>query len=118
MSKYAFEAGQTFERDHPFTWTEEGFGDQVIERWRPGAWNVVEDGPESAVAGANGMGKVRYEVVSVHTPPGYPTRVFYRRQFFTPEGEPYTSPKLRVSIARKFAKDAAEFGFPFVVEKL
>lgn len=115
-----FAAGEVFERDHPFTWVVEHRGDldRENERWRPGAWETKYIYPDSAVAIANGVGRVKFTVVSSHRPPGYPTRVFFTRQFFQPDGEAYASSKLRNCIASKFAKDIEKFPFEYEVEPL
>nr|WP_313011675.1 hypothetical protein [Brucella intermedia] len=116
----AIEAGMVFERDHPFTLVVENKGDPdfEIERWRPGAWNVVEHGPEEALACANAIGKVKFTVVSIHQPPGYQTRVFYKRQFFMPDGEAYASGSLKNCIISKFRRDIRGFPFEYTVEDL
>ena len=109
--------GDVFERDHPFTLMEErgSSPDDVYERWRPGAWNVDSAG-EDALTSCTALGRVRFTVVSTHRPPGYQERVFFKREFTTPEGKIYAPAKLHNCIARKFRKDIAAFPFPFVVE--
>lgn len=115
-----FEAGEVFERVHPFTWVTErrGATEDVVERWRPGAWDTKPIAPDDAIAACNGLGTVKFSVVSVHTPPGYPTRVFFKREFTQPDGEKYAASKLINCIARKFAKDITTFPFPFEVVEL
>lgn len=110
--------GDVFTRPHPFTWMEEGQGDLAIERWRPGAWGIAADGPDSAIASCNGLGSVTFCVVSTHKPPGYPERVFFKRQFFTPEGKAYAPSRLMNCITRKFKRDIEKFPFPFEVVEL
>lgn len=115
-----FQSGEVFERPHPFTVVVENQGDpeRETERWRPGAWETKYIYPDDACALAHGVGRVQFTVVSVHTPPRYPTRVFYTRQFFMPDGSPYASSRLKNCIANKFAKDIKAFPFHYEVEEL
>ena len=115
-----FQPGEVFERDQPFTIVVENKGDpeRETERWRPGAWDTKYIPPDSAVALANGVGRVRFTVVSIHRPPGYPMRVFFTRQFFMPDGIPYASSRLKNCIASKFAKDIEKFPFDYEVDEL
>jgi len=115
-----FEPGQVFERPHPFTIVRENIGDPEFEteRWRPGAWDVTDEDPEYASPLANGVGLVKYTVISVHKPPGYPTRVFFTRQFFLPDGSSYRGSRLKNCISSKFAKDIKGLPFHYEVEEL
>lgn len=116
----AVDAGMVFEREHPFTLCVENRGDPEFEseRWRPGAWETKMIAPDDAVALAHAIGRARFTVVSVHTPPGYPTRVFYKRQFFMPDGSAYRPGNLRNSILSKFRRDVAKFPFAYEVDNL
>ena len=121
-TKEPIDAGMVFERDHPFTLVVENKGDPdcEMERWRPGAWNTEVDGPygESLSYFANAVGRVRFSVVSVHTPPGYPTRVFYKRQFFRPDGTAYASGSLKNCIISKFRRDIKGFPINYEIDDL
>lgn len=116
----AIEPGMVFERRHPFTLCVENRGDPDFEteRWRPGAWNSVQTGPDDAIASANAEGLVRFIVVSIHQPPGYPTRVFFKRQFFMPDGTAYRPGMLRNCVLSKFRRDIKDFPFEYTVEDL
>jgi hypothetical protein len=118
--KIEIEAGMVFERDHPFTYVTENSHDPELawERWRPGAWKQLDISPEDVIACANAVGKVRFTVVSIHQPPGYQTRVFYKRQFFMPDGKAYASGSLRNCIISKFRRDIREFPFAYEVANL
>lgn len=111
-------AGDVFERDHPFTWTTErgSAPDDVHERWRPGAWNIDSVG-EDVLPSCTALGRVKFTVISMHRPPGYQERVFFTREFITPDGEKYAPARLMNCIARKFRKDVAAFPFRFDVEQ-
>jgi hypothetical protein len=114
----ALAPGDVFTRPHPFTWVKEGEGEFAIERWRPGAWDHVSSGPEDMTMACHALGSVTFTVVSIHRPPGYPERVFFKRQFFTPDGTPYASSKLMNCITRKFRKDVEKFPFHYEVVEL
>lgn len=111
--------GDVFERDHPFTLRadhEHYPEEKSVYRWRPGAWNVdSEDG--EVFTSCTAIGRVKFTVVSVHRPPGFQERVFFKREFTTPEGDRYTSGRLMNCITRKFRKDIAAFPFRFDVEQ-
>ena len=111
------EPGSVFERDHPFTMVVEGGPDPdlIFERWRPGAWNVDSAG-EDVLMSCTALGRVKFTVISTHRPPGYQERVFFKREFTTPDGGRYAPAKLHNCIIRKFRKDVATFPFPFEVE--
>ncbi|MCD4509746.1 hypothetical protein LQT97_00715 [Brucella pseudogrignonensis] len=121
-TKEPIEAGMIFEREHPFTLVTEKHCDpeETYERWRPGAWNTEVDAPygESVTFYANAVGRVRFSVVSIHTPPGYPTRVFYKRQFFMPDGKAYASGSLKNCIISKFRRDIKEFPINYEIDDL
>lgn len=106
--------GATFSRPHPFTMVTENASDpeRAYERWRPGAWEIGRDGGLVA----HDMGAVTFMVISTHKPPGYPERVFYKRQFFLPDGEPYAPGRLMNCVKRRFLKDVEAYPNPFVVE--
>ena len=114
-----FAAGDVFERSHPFTFVKENgsYPGDEIERWRPGAWNSEYDDADKGTAYCTALGAVRFMVISTHRPPGYPERVFFKREFTTPDGERYASGRLMNCITRKFRKDIAAFPFPFEVEQ-
>jgi len=67
---------------------------------------------------ANAVGKVRFTVVSIHRPPGYPMRVFYKRQFFLPDGKSYASGSLKNCVVSKFRRDIQAFPFAYEIDDL
>lgn len=119
---HELQPGAVFEREHPFTLVIENQGDPTFEheRWRPGAWETwADDGSDDPVtAKAHGLGRVKFTVVSTHRPPGYPERVFFKREFTNPDGEKYAPGRLMNSVRRKFLRDVAAFPFRFEVEEL
>jgi hypothetical protein len=114
-------AGAVFERDHPFSFVQERLSSDpadVIERWRPGAWETTLVGPDDARAACHGIGKVKFTVVSVHSPPRYQTRVFFTRHFVDPEGGLYTPNKLHHRVLSHFKREIAGFAFKYEVIEL
>jgi hypothetical protein len=114
-------AGSVFERVHPFTWVEERLSNDpadVLERWRPGAWETTLIPPDDACAACNGEGTVKFTVVSTHSPPRYQTRVFFTRHFIDPEGGVYAPNKLHHRVLSKFRREIEEFGFRYEVVEL
>lgn len=102
------EAGQVFLVDCPFIrapfehWDEEG--SCKVLSWRPGVvWDLRY--PDDADMRAHGMGKVRYEVVSVaKLPRPYPTRVFFTRKWLSPDNREFGTKKLRVMTLEAFRR--------------
>lgn len=113
--------GAVFERIHPFTFVQEHLSSDpadVIERWRPGAWETVMVAPDDACASCHGEGTVKFTVVSIHSPPRYQTRVFFTRHFVDPEGGIYAPNKLHNRVLSKFKREIAAFGFKYEVVEL
>lgn len=88
---------------------EEGgsFGSE-IPTWKPGTCNVGV-GDEEYGSVADGMGAQLLQVISVHKPGRFPTRIFYTRQWRDPDGKTFGKGSLRVlsvggfrSLARGF----------------
>jgi hypothetical protein len=93
-------------------------GPSEVPGWRPGAWNTHYIPPDDAENLADAEGYVEYNVVSVHKPPGYPERVFFRRVFITPDGKRLNGPKsraLRVSTTPAFRRRISGWPVPYVV---
>lgn len=66
--------------------------------WKPGVkYEMIGPYAEDGTAVANGMGSVTYHVVSIcPLPRPYPARVFYTRQWTSPDGRVFGKKKLRV----------------------
>lgn len=99
------EAGKTYEVECPFvqtTFTEfDADGASEVPTWAPGVdWVMYGDYGEPV---ADGVGKVLYEVVSVHELPGrYHARVFYIRQWVDPDGKQFGKRNLRIKGIQSF----------------
>ena len=90
-----------------------------IKGWRPGAFGeAVPLGPDDVTNGADAEGQVEYRVVSVHSPPGFPTRVFFTRAFITPDGvrlNGVRSRKLRVATVHAFRRRIKGWPVPYTI---
>lgn len=62
-------------------------------KWRPGVRSVPVY-PDSSDDFADGMGTLVVTIVSTHTPPGWPERVFFTKTWRTPEGFEFGRRKL------------------------
>lgn len=101
-----FAPGAVFEIAYPFCLEDAtvGFDDEGPLRaksWRPGVrWDAI--GPEDDGAFANGVGKQIVTVVSTHKPAPFPERVFYTRQWETPEGKRFGKGRLFIKTVQGF----------------
>lgn len=107
-------AGDVVRHPYPFTkmdgpcWSDLDKGAQV--RWRAGVWDTRFVQPDNFQPVAHGMGEVIMTVVHVaKLPKPYPRRVFYTRQFITPEGMEYKKSGLIIHGINKFRKVCAPF---------
>lgn len=105
--------GEIYEADYPFVrvvwdkhWRdEEGGGVVATPSWKPGAiWQLT-----NAFGGCDcichGVGKVIYEVYSRHKPgPRFPERIFYTRQWQSPDGKRFGKTGLRMTTTRAFER--------------
>lgn len=102
------EAGQVFLVDCPFVRAPYRYEDEEgcakVLSWKPGVtWDLRY--PDDADMRAHGMGKVRYEVISVHKlPHPYPTRVFFTRKWLSPDNREFGTRKLRVMTLDAFRR--------------
>ena len=99
MAKY--ETDQVFEIPYPFVreavTLDDGEGNySETMSWRPGVDLKLSGGPDGGDtdALADGIGSQILTVVSVHTPPTWPTRVFYTRRWRDPMGHEFGKRKL------------------------
>lgn len=111
-------AGEVFEVPYPFirdTYIDHVRGDDgnwrevKVPSWAPGTNPAAYD-----EAVADGMGAMILSVVSTCQMPGrYPDRVFYTRQWRTPDGKVFGKAGLRVATDTKFRALVAGFRFAF-----
>lgn len=101
--------GKTFEVDAPFIQElyegldEDGYTRELT--WRPGIrWEGASEYRDPDAV-ANGMGKVRYSVISVHElPRPYPSRVFFTRRWVAPDGREFGAKKLHIMTVGQFRR--------------
>lgn len=109
----AWKAGDVVEIGYPFCrttyaeWDEDGCHN--VPSWRPGV-EYVEVGPEGQTeAIAHGIGKQVLEVIDVHKPGRYPTRVFYTCKWTTPDGKPFGKGDLKITTVPAFTRRTRGF---------
>lgn len=102
-------AGDTFTATYPFvrdTYTatdEEGCHER--QTWKPGVrFEPLPPYGEDTGAAADGEGLVSFSVVATFKPARYPMRVFFTRQFKSPEGKWFGKSKLHIVTLEKFRR--------------
>lgn len=106
----AIQSGQVFTVTHPFIREEvslppadpEATGLNLVMSWRPGIRDELIDQWGSSDKFADGVGAQILTVVSVHKPGRYPRRVFYTRQWRSPDGKVFGKPNLRIKAINAF----------------
>jgi len=117
MSGTRVEAGAVFEVPYPFVRVSvrvrdgEG-GSEKIDSWTPGV-TPFDDGDEYRLR-ADGMGQMILRVVSVHKPGKYPERVFFTREWVTPEGKRFGKTGLKMLTKAMFV--SRTYGYRYVFE--
>lgn len=78
-----------------------------VECWKPGTRYETRLGgygePDTYTV-ADGVGALRLTVVSVHTPPGFPQRVFYLRTWRDPDGKTFGRRRLLMTTTQAFRR--------------
>lgn len=106
--------GAVFTNPYPFVRdigiSIEADGTVDFVTWKPGLRAVgptsqYDDGEELADA----MGKQILTVVSIHRPGRFPPRVFFTRQWETPDGKRFGKDRCRVTTQQAFRRMAAGF---------
>lgn len=108
----------TFEVRYPFirdTYTEYDV-DGPCERktWRPGV-RFEQHAPDDADAVADGVGAQIVTVVDVHKPGRFQTRVFYTRQWRSPDGRLFGKGGLKVKTLQAFRRLIAGYRYPYAM---
>lgn len=78
--------------------------------WKPGG-DVLEDYRGRMFTRCHGEGNQEITVVSVHQPPGFPTRVFYTRKWIDPDGQRFGKNKLLIATADKFRRTVRGYAY-------
>lgn len=110
------EAGAQFSAPYPFvrdTYTRfDHDGPSETGTWRPGV-RPEPASPEDDENVADAIGRITLTVVSTHKPGRFPMRVFFTRQWESPEGKTFGKPKLHIATVEKFRRLAAGYRHEF-----
>jgi hypothetical protein len=111
-------AGEVINVRYPFVREErdipdndpEGSGFATVQCWRPGVEQAgLPPHGEEVEAVCDGEGQMVLEVVDVHRPGNYPTRVFFTRSWIDPEGKPFGKGGLHIMTVQAFKRRAAGY---------
>lgn len=109
-------AGTICTVDYPFIRAKFDSYGEDLESWRPGIAYRMRGPEEGAEAYANAMGKMVLTVVSIHKPGRFPTRVFFTRQFITPDGHVFGKQKCLAMTLGPFRARTRGFMHPFIID--
>lgn len=114
------EAGSVFAFPYPFVREEVELFDEEgpvkHKTWCPGVrWANVY--PDDSEAIADGVGEQIVCVVDVHKPGKYPTRVFYTREWKSPDGKTFGKRGLRIKTMDAFRRLVSGYRFAYRVER-
>lgn len=116
--------GQILELPYPFNfgpytfWDEDGRHE--TKTWRPGPRIEERFVPPDDVDAdyiADGLGQQVLEIVSIHKPGKYPTRIFYTRKWRDPSGKIFGKNKLRIMSVSNFKRVAKGYRYGFELRK-
>jgi len=113
-------AGDTFNIVYPFVretysgFDGEGYAD--IESWRPGI-NFISVSEDHSAPVADAVGSAVFTVVDTFKPGRFPMRVFFTRQFVSPDGATFGKSGLHIVTLEKFRRLARGYQHPFGVGK-
>lgn len=87
--------------------------------WRPGV-SIESAGPygEDTDIVANGEGEMVLTVVDTFKPGRFPRRVFFTRQFISPDGHPFGKRGLRMTTVEAFRRRASGYQLAYAVEDM
>jgi hypothetical protein len=94
-------------------------GSLTINSWRPGVdrYLAPNGGEGREVTFCNGTGVMILTPISRHKPgPKYPERVFYVRQWETPDGKVFGKTGLRITTVEAFRRRLR--GYPYDIEEI
>ena len=109
-----FRAGDAFKIKHPFVREPSNLLEGVTA-WRPGTRNGPPgyDGECGREADADGVQLLT--VVSLHKPGKFHTRVFYTREWQSPDGRKFGNAKLKIASLGAFRRLVAGYRFEYAV---
>ena len=95
----------------------EGVSSSWRPSWRPGVnGHRYEQQYDREIAIADGAGDQILTVVSVHKPGRFPTRVFYTRQWRSPDGVTFGKSRVHIATSEKFRRTATSYQHRWTVE--
>ncbi len=120
MSPQDLTPGSYFEVPYPFVRStfdkheedEEGWVTREVATWRPGTEYDEDDHGRRSFA-ADDHGLMILEIISVHRPGKYPTRVFYLRRWRDPDGKTFGKTKLRITTLAAFERLLRGYRHPY-----
>jgi hypothetical protein len=94
-------------------------GPYEINSWRPGV-EIESCGPygEDTDIVANGEGEMILTVIDVHKPGRFPTRIFFTRQFISPDGNAFGKGGLRMTTVDAFKRRTSGYRLAYDVEDM
>lgn len=121
----AIKAGNVFTVVFPFVRdtysrmdTEDGMNWSEVETlsWKPGC-AYRDCAPDDTEGYCHAEGHMELTVVDVHKPGKYPTRVFFTRQWITPDGKRFGKTNLRIMTKPAFMRRTKGwFAEPYIVD--
>lgn len=112
------ETGKQYKVVYPFTrdiygeWTEDGLIEH--DTWRPGT-RPKPIYPDDAEDVADAEGLMILEIISIHKPGKYPTRIFYTRKYQDPDGKVFGKGRLHIASVDKFRRLSAKYYYDYRV---
>jgi len=115
------EIGKTYKIKYPFVRTKyfdfTCEDDAPKDGWRPGVEFASGDEWDGCFY-ADGKGYQVLQVVDVHKPGKYRTRVFYTRSWIDPDGVEFNKPGLRIMAMSGFKNLLKGYRYPEVFEEI
>ena len=87
-------------------------GEIKFASWRPGTdWEQVSNDDFDCVA--DGVGTAEYIIIGRFKPGKYPERVFFTRQWVSPDGKRFGKSRLHICTAEKFRRLIKGYAYPY-----
>jgi hypothetical protein len=113
-----FDVGSVLSGPYPFVrekvslWDGEGMSDELS--WIPGV-RFEASGPEDSEAVADGIGSIVLHVEGMFKPGRFPMRVFFTRQWVSPDSRVFGKTRLRIATLQQFRRLARGYRHEFRV---
>lgn len=122
LPAHRVKAGDVFRVKYPFVLVKvdvpdsdpEGVGFATIDSWAPGVrYEALPPYGEDSEAVCDGEGAMVLAVADVHKPGRFPTRVFFTRQWVTPNGKTFGKGGLHIAVLPAFKRRATGYMRPY-----